>query len=102
MPTVPKGSSGFQPRVVDAPSETDMMMALAVMKQNGILSKLDPNLQGRIDDRRGEPPSGAADADLPDIAQDLRAQAANRTKRSVRRRDNVMSAFEDMKARRGN
>jgi len=95
MPTVPKGSA--RPSLVEQPSETDMLMALAVMKNQGILAKLDPSMADPIEDRRGE--------EDPRLAQEARQVAAERQAASVksfrRKGDPVMAEFEAMKARRG-
>lgn len=100
MPTVPRSNVVPLKGEMPVPSETDLMMALAVMKQRGILERLDPNLQGQIEDRRGEPPSGAADEELPGIAADIQTHAAQRMRRAVRRQGPVLSAFDEMKRKR--
>src|SRR5438309_1941405 len=100
MPTVPRGPTPSADLPV--PSETDLFMALATMKELGrFSSRLDPALQGRIEDRRGEGPSGALDKDLPDIAEGARSVASDRIAAGVKHGvDPALKEFAKMKSKR--
>ena len=106
MPTVPIDSR--RPSAdMPVPSETDLMMALATMKELGRVpsfkDRLDPTLQGKVEDRRGEGPSGALDEDLPGIAASARDVATDRLAAGVKHagsNDRVLKEFYGMKRRR--
>jgi len=79
-------------------------MALATMKELGRIpfrDRLDPTLQGRVEDRRGEGPSGALDKDLPDIAEGARSVASDRLAAGVKHGGGaVLKEFAKMKSKR--
>jgi len=105
MPTVPRGPTPSAD--MPAPSETDLMMALATMKELGRVpsfkDRLNPTLQGKVEDRREEGPSGALDEDLPGIASSARDVAADRLAAGAKHSgssDRVIKEFYGMKRRR--
>ncbi|SRR5258706_7257820 len=94
MPTVPIDSR--RPSAdTPAPSETDLMMALATMKELGRIpfrDRLDPSLQGNVEDRRQD-----------EDAQFAQAMGAHRISKGALKpsqSDSVMKEFNAMKAKR--
>jgi hypothetical protein len=91
MPTVPTDSR--RPSAdMPVPSETDLMMALATMKELGRVpfrDRLDPTLQGNVEDRRQDEDSAYA-----------QAMGAHRISKSVLKpsqSDSAMKEFDKMK-----
>lgn len=95
MPTVPTDSR--RPSAdMPVPSETDLFMALATMKELGRVpsfkDRLDPSLQGNVEDRRQDEDTAYA-----------QAMGAHRISKAVikpSQSDPVMKEFNAMKAKR--
>lgn len=89
MPTVPGKRSSVVP--LGKPDDVDYMMALATMQKLGrFADRLDPIQTGQVEDRRQDEDELAA-----------QTAAARRIRGAVQRpRDEVMDAFEAMKAKR--